>query len=147
MPKIKNETTLTGSDQRFLDELKDIVIASRKFAYSTINLAQVRQNWLLGQKIVMQEQRGQARAAYGQRVIKIASQSLTAAFGKGFSQRNLWKFKQFFLMFGDLPILPTLSAESDHLPLLCWSHYERLMRVSNEEERRWYRPATYGSGC
>jgi hypothetical protein len=32
-------------------------------------------------------------------------------FGKGFSERNSWKCKQFYLMFNDLRILSTLSAE------------------------------------
>ena len=147
------------SDMLFVSELKEIINSSRKLAYSAVNLAQVRQNWLIGQRIVMQEQKGKARAEYGKQVVKLASEYLTAEFGKGFSERNLWKFKQFFLMFNDLPILPTVSAELDiqklptasaeftaqngqtvavQLPILSWSHYERLMRVTNEEERKWY---------
>ena len=136
------------SEVSFLAELKNIVNSARKFAYSAVNFAQVRQNWLIGQKIVMQEQKGESRAEYGKQVIKMASEALTAEFGKGFSERSLWKFKQFFLVFKDLPILPTVSAESEiqKLPTvsaesftrLSWSHYERLMRVTNEEERNWY---------
>lgn len=101
------------SEVSFLAELKNIVNSARKFAYSAVNFAQVRQNWLIGQRIVMQEQRGESRAEYGKQVIKMASEALTAEFGKGFSERSLWKFKQFFLVFKDLPILPTVSAESE----------------------------------
>lgn len=152
---MKNETdkiekqTLLELDTQFLSELRDIVISSRKMAYSAVNLANIRQNWLMGQRIVMQEQNGKARAEYGKQVIKLASESLTAEFGKGYSERNLWKFRQFFLMFKNLPILPTVSAESDvqKLPtasaelersVLSWSHYERLMRVTDDDERNWY---------
>ena len=136
-------------DTQFISEMRDIVISSRKMAYSAVNLANIRQNWLMGQRIVMQEQKGKARAEYGKQVIKLASESLTAEFGKGYSERNLWKFRQFFLMFRDLPIMPTASAQTDvqKLPtasaefeetVLSWSHYERLMRVTNDEERNWY---------
>ena len=120
----------------FLDSLKDIVKSARRFAYNSINLAQLRQNWLIGQKIVIQEQNGNDRAEYGKHIVEIASKELTAEFGKGFSERSLWKFKQFYLTFKDLQILPTMSAES--APLLSWSHYERLLRVKDSNLRKWY---------
>ena len=141
------ENQIALADKQFIAELGQIVHKARQFAYSAVNYAQIRQNWLIGQKIVEQEQKGKARAEYGKQVIKLASESLTAEFGKGFSERNLWKFKQFFLMFPNLPIMPTLSAETNNEKLptlsaellrLSWSHYERLMRVTNEEERQWY---------
>lgn len=136
-------------DKQFISELRDIVISSRKMAYSAVNLANIRQNWLMGQRIVMQEQNGKARAEYGKQVIKLASESLTAEFGKGYSERNLWKYRQFFLMFRELPIMPTVSAgfDAQKLPtasaefeksVLSWSHYERLMRITDDEERNWY---------
>ena len=124
------------SEKLFIEQLKDIVSASRKLACSAINIAQVRQNWLIGQRLVEQEQHGQARAAYGARVIELASKALTEEFGRGFSPRSLWKFKQFYLEFKDLQILPMASAESTHL--LSWSHYERLMRVADADARKWY---------
>lgn len=135
---MKNDVIDTKNYNEFLSELREIVISSRKYAYQSVSLAQVRQNWLIGQKIVVQEQNGKSRAEYGKQVIKMASASLTAEFGKGFSERSLWKFRQFFLMFKDMQILPTVSAESDKFPLLSWSHYERLMRITEKEERDWY---------
>lgn len=96
---------------KFIADLKEIVNSSRQFAYSAVNFAQVRQNWLIGQRIVLQEQDGKARAEYGKRIIEIASKTLTAEFGKGFSERSLWKYKQFYLSFSNIQILPTVSAE------------------------------------
>ena len=123
-------------ESKFINTLKDIVKSARHFAYSSINLAQLRQNWLIGQNLVIQEQNGNDRAEYGKHVIEIASATLTAEYGKGFSKRNLWKFKQFYLTFKDLQIVPTVSAES--MPLLSWSHYERLLRVKDSKVRKWY---------
>lgn len=116
-------------DGNFIDELKTIVNSARKYAYTAINFAQVRQNWLIGQRIVMQEQKGKARAEYGKQVINMASKALTSEFGKGFSPRSLWKFKQFYLMFNDLPILPTVSAESlgKKMPTMSAESFTQLM--------------------
>lgn len=131
------EKVINNKDENiFLNSLKDIVKSARHFAYNSINLAQLRQNWLIGQSIVIQEQNGNDRAEYGKHVIEIASAVLTAEYGNGFSKRNLWKFKQFYLTFRDLQILPTVSAEST--PLLSWSHYERLLRVKDKNARKWY---------
>ncbi len=124
----------TKEERIFLDSLKDIVKSARKYAYNSINLAQLRQNWLIGQNLVIQEQKGKSRAEYGKHIIEIASKELTEEYGKGFSERSLWKFKQFYLTFNDLQILPTVSAEST--PLLSWSHYERLLRVKNSDARK-----------
>ncbi len=139
---------ITLHNDAFIADLKKIIDASRQLAYSAINIAQVKQNWLIGQQLVMQEQHGESRAEYGKQVIKLASEALTLEYGKGFSERNLWKFKQFYLMFKELPILPTASAESNEqkvptvsaecLSRLSWSHFERLMRVNDVQARNWY---------
>lgn len=135
-------------ETKFVADLNEIVRSAKQMAYTAVNYAQVRQNWLIGQRIVEQEQNGKERAEYGKRVVELASTSLTAEFGKGYSERNLWKFKQFYLMFNKLPILPTASAElsnqkvptasAESIHRLSWSHFERLMRVNNPEERNWY---------
>lgn len=130
-----------------VNDVKQIIGEAQRFAYNAVNVALVQRNWLLGKRIAEEELRGEDRAEYGAAVIKNLSTELTAEYGKGFSERNLWKYKQFYLMFKNLPIVPTVSALSDAQKLptvsaqfqqLSWSHYERLMRVANEEERNWY---------
>ena len=110
MEKIIN----SKEEKIFLDSLKDIVNSARRFAYNSINLAQLRQNWLIGQNLVIQEQKGKSRAEYGKHIVEIASKELTKEYGKGFSERNLWKFKQFYLTFKDLHILPTCRQNQPH---------------------------------
>ena len=168
---MKNELIKNQEERDFLDSLKQIVRSARGMAYASINYAQVQANWLLGQRIVEQMQKGEKKAEYGAYIIKLASESLTEEFGKGYSKTNLKLFRQFYLAFKNLPILQigqTLSDQSqtkkgqtlsDQLAnqiqqtvsakskadiwqtlsaRLSWSHYERLMRVENEEARRWY---------
>ena len=128
----------------FISDLKQIVRQARGRAYASINYAQVASNWLLGQRIVEEEQAGKARAEYGKHIIESASKALTEEFGKGYSVTNLKSFRKFYVEFQHLEIGQALTAQSSvsiqqALPaLLSWTHYERLMRVENLQARKWY---------
>ena len=92
--------------------------------------------WLVGRRIVEEEQQGEAKAAYGKGVIKSLSVALQAEFGKGFSERNLENMRVFYLAY---PIPQTLSAELETPKFqLSWSHYQMLLRIENKEERAFY---------
>ena len=97
----------------------------------------VERNWRIGQRIVEEEQNGEARAEYGKHIIEVASAALTEEFGKGFSETNLIHFKKFFLLFKELEIHQTVSEEfrKQVLHLLPWSHYERLIRIEDKQVR------------
>ena len=100
-------------------------------------------NWLVGKRIVEQEQDGKARADYGKHVIKLASAALTEEYGSGYSETNVRSMRKFYLTFSNLEIQQTASAKSSGYtipvyPQLSWSHYERLMRVEDELARLWY---------
>lgn len=82
--KKMSDNEINYKEELFITELKDIVNSTRQLVYSAINYAQVRQNWLIGQKIVVQEQKGKTRAEYGKQIIKEASLALTEEFGRGF---------------------------------------------------------------
>lgn len=160
----------------FVSDLKAIVYAAKAKAYQAADLYNVASNWLVGRRIVEQEQHGKARAQYGKHVIEIASLALTEEFGQGYSQTQIINFRKFYLSFKYLPIYQTVSDKldskhqttSDVLPTkgqtpsvlsesaiqpmpsaelelaqilpanLSWSHYERLMRIVDEDERDWY---------
>ena len=138
----------------FVSDLKAIVYTAKAKAYQAADLYSVASNWLVGKRIVEQEQYGEARAQYGKHVIEIASLTLTAEFGKGYSIANLKSFRKFYLTFKYLQIgqTPSVLSESDIqrmpsaelelaqiLPAnLSWSHYERQIRIADEDERDWY---------
>ncbi len=139
----------------FVSDLKAIVYTAKAKAYQAADLYSVASNWLVGRRIVEQEQQGKARAQYGKQVIEIASIALSEEFGKGYSVANLKSFRKFYLTFRYLQIGQTLSAQSVDIVVpdggktgaelaqilpanLSWSHYERLMRIRDEEERDWY---------
>ena len=142
----------------FVSDLRTIVSAARDTSYRMANMMQVLQNWLIGRRIVVQEQQGKARADYGKHIIELASQSLTEEFGRGFSETQVRNYRKFYLAFSKLLIQQTAPAEfksrlasiqqtmpaesvSDGIVLpiqLSWSHYERLIRVADPEARMWY---------
>ena len=150
--KLSNENIILKSEEQgFVNELKQIVLSARQQAYSAINFSQVCANWLIGQRIVEQEQAGQNRAEFGKRLIKLVAQELTNEFGKGYSETNIKSFRKFYIEFQDTIIRQALPAQfKDNSPLneikiqqtlpaiLSWSHYERLMRVVNRKARDWY---------
>ena len=107
------------------------------------NMMQVLQNWLIGRRIVVQEQQGKARADYGKHIIELASLSLSEEFGRGFSETQVRNYRKFYLAFSNLLIQQTVPAESVSdgivLPVqLSWSHYERLIRIADPKARMWY---------
>jgi predicted nuclease of restriction endonuclease-like (RecB) superfamily len=97
----------------------------------SVNQTMVYTYYGIGKMIVEEEQGGSARAGYGKQIIKELSARLSADFGKGFSQRNLEQMRQFFQIYSKAQ---TVSAEFK----LSWSHYLMLMRIDNEQERRFY---------
>lgn len=145
-------------EKSFISDLRIIVSAARDTSYRMANMMQVLQNWLIGRRIVVQEQQGKARADYGKHIIELASQSLTEEFGRGFSETQVRNYRKFYLAFSNLLIQQTAPAEfksklasiqqtmpaesvSDGIVLpiqLSWSHYERLIRVADPDARMWY---------
>ena len=161
----------------FVSDLKTIVGSAREYSYRAANTMQVVSNWLIGWRIVEQEQHGKHRAEYGKQIIKQASQALTAEFGKGYSVASLKSYRKFYIEFNDLQIqrampaefqgtilqlekkllftresaaekgqtMPAIFMKTDETAIgqtmpaqLSWSHFERLMRVSDKEARMWY---------
>ena len=147
-----------GKETIFVNDLRTIVSAARDASYRMANLMQVAQNWLIGRRIVEQEQQGKMHAEYGKHVVELASQVLTKEFGQGFSETQIRNFRKFYLTFSGLQIQQTVPTEfrsrlasiqqtmpaesSDNgiaMPVqLSWSHYERLIRVADPDARFWY---------
>ncbi len=85
--------------------------------------------WLIGKRIVMEEQKGEQKAAYGEALLKNLSIALTEELGKGFSYANLRNFRQFYLTYPETDICYTLCSK------LSWSHNRLIMRVVFLESR------------
>src|SRR5438093_6685192 len=84
-----------------LSRVREILGQARHRALQSVNAAMVADYWHVGREIVEEEQRGQSRAGYGERLIRDLSAHLTADFGKGFSEVNLRLIRRFYLTYGD----------------------------------------------
>lgn len=71
---------------------------------------------------------------------------MTKAFGKGYSVGNLKNIRQFYMVFSNDQIGETVFSKFSNLPavstgrkfFLSWSHYLKLMRIKNVDERHFY---------
>jgi predicted nuclease of restriction endonuclease-like (RecB) superfamily len=135
-------------------EVRAVLEQARSSAYRTVNIAMVRAYWNVGGLIFEHEQKGEARATYGEAVLEELSHRLTAEFGRGFDVTNLRKMRQFYRMFEirDAVRLESGRAKRDTAGLvsavetirhtvcdeLSWSHYRLLMQVEDPAAREWY---------
>ena len=116
----------------YINEIKRILKNARQKAYTAVNSAMVEAYWEIGRRIVEEEQRGKERAEYGKEIVKNLSKELTEEFGKGFSRRTLWEMRKLYVYFSDYEKVRTLFAQ------LTWSHFQKVLRVSNEKARIFY---------
>jgi predicted nuclease of restriction endonuclease-like (RecB) superfamily len=84
----------------------------------------------LGKRIVEHEQKGNNYSNYGDYLLENLSKELSKEFGKGFSRRKLELIRKFYITY---KITKTVFSQS-----IGWSHYLHLMRIENEDERKFY---------
>jgi hypothetical protein len=80
---------------QFVDDVKQIVDHGLREAYDEVNSVAVHTYWLIGKRIVEEEQHGERRAEYGSKLITLLAEELSMAFAKGFSARDLRNYRQF----------------------------------------------------
>ena len=146
-----------------LADVVHVIDEARHAAARAVNAAMTTTYWLIGRRVVEEEQRGTARADYGEQLVKRLAHDLSTRFGRGFSKRNLWQMRAFYLVWplnGTVPvrsrsssataragrIVQTLSAQllgalskecAARFPLP-WSHYARLLAVRSAHARAFY---------
>ena len=93
-----------------------IIDAARESAARSVNAAMTAAYWLIGRRIVEFEQSGEERAEYGAALIERLAEDLTVQFGRGFSLRNIYNMRLFYLAHPTDRILQTPSAKLAALP-------------------------------
>ncbi|MBP3519404.1 MAG: DUF1016 family protein [Parabacteroides sp.] len=117
-------------EQQFIEDIKSLLGRARSGIAKQINTTMVNTYYEIGRRIVEQEQNGETTAKYGDYLLSKLSDSLSSAYGKGGSKRNLELIRQFYLTYK--------NAKSMISHSLSWTHYIRLMRIEDEAERRFY---------
>lgn len=133
-------------DKSFFENVSNVLDKARKNAKTAVNLSMVYAYYEIGKIIVEEEQRGKKRAAYGTQLVNELSAYLTRMYGKGFSVGNLKNIRQFYRVYSTDQIGETVFSQFESLPMvdtgrkffLSWSHYLKLMRIANIDERHFY---------
>lgn len=119
------------SPQKDFHELLQLIQQARHKAYRQINTTLLELYWQIGRHISDKVK----SAAWGKRVVSELAQYISQhdPESKGFSEKNLWRMKQFY---------ETYQADQKLLPLvreLSWSHNLAIFsRCKTEEEREFY---------
>jgi hypothetical protein len=95
----------------------------------------------IGKRIVLEEQSGAQRAAYGQQIIKELSGLLTARYGKGFSVSNLKSIRQFYLVYSTDRIGQTVFSQSERLPAVETGRNNAVVEMTLPEDTNRFLPS------
>ena len=82
----------------FYDSIKRLINNARKNVVTYVNTTMLFTYWNIG-KMIVEEQGGNSKAKYGNKLIAELSKQMTFDFGKGFDERNLRYMRQFYLSF------------------------------------------------
>ncbi|WP_234745689.1 PDDEXK nuclease domain-containing protein [Burkholderia sp. WTPI3] len=93
-------------------EIAEVVASTRAAAARSVNALMTATYWEIGRRIVLFEQGGDERAAYGEAVIRRLGGDLSQRFGRGFGWRNIAQMRAFYLAWPADRIVQTLSAQS-----------------------------------
>ena len=121
---------LQSAENDFISGIRVLLVEARQRVVKQVNATMIKTYYEIGRRIVEQEQQGKEVANYGDYILVRLSESLSGSFGKGFSKRNLELMRQFYLTYR--------IAKSPISQSLSWTHYIRLMRISDPDERRFY---------
>lgn len=112
--------------RNLIKEIRDIVDDAMSNMQADSNLTTTHSYWEIGKRLVVNEQQGENRAAYGQEVLGQLSEELNKRYGRGFGIANLRYMRQFYQVYKK----PEIDAN------LRWSHYRLLVQVENKKQRR-----------
>jgi predicted nuclease of restriction endonuclease-like (RecB) superfamily len=154
-------------EEHLYERIASILDEARSRVARTVNTAMVHAYWLIGREIVEVEQQGEARAGYGEQLLDGLARRLTKRFGRGMGVATLRRARSFYQAFprgSTLPpelggsenrsepliesqaegfrSTPLIELESQGTalfpPMLAWSHYLVLLRVTRPEARSFY---------
>ena len=123
---------LSAYNSDFISDIKQIIEQVRKQTYASVNIMMLKSYWLVGKRIVEEEQGGESRAQYGKYLLKNLAEELVPIYGNSYSVRRLQDYRLFYLYFKDIEIWHS------RMPNLTWTHYRELLTVNDEKARNWY---------
>jgi len=120
---------LQATNPSFIADMRNIILEARNNAARSVEYTRMMMYWHLGERIFVEEQRGQDRAEYGTYLTKNVAVQLESEFGSGFSVRQLELCRQFYRIYPNV---------NEVRPQLNWSQYRLLIRIDDDYKREYY---------
>jgi len=128
-------------NQNLFNRVIELLVQARQKVSQTINNTMAITYFEIGRMIVEEEQQGKEKAEYGKQILNELSEKLVVEFGKGFSETNLKQMRSFYLTYSIRQTVSDEFAKDYTVPVqfkLTWSHYLKLMRIPDLNERNFY---------
>ena len=127
----KKEVIAKSDYLKFLKEIKEKIISARISAYRKLNRDLIKLYWEIGKLIFERQQ----QFSWGRSVVEQLARDLHEDYpgAKGFSARNLWDMRRFYIEYKDLKNLRQLVAE------IPWGQNLVIMsRLKDMKEKKFY---------
>ena len=124
-----NEPAIFKLYEQFVSDIRNIIITARTTAIRSVDFERVKMYWKLGERIFIEEQKGQDRAEYGAYLLQNVALEIEKEFGSGFSVRQLERARRFYRTY---PIATALRTQ------LNWYQYRLLIQISDNDKREYY---------
>lgn len=124
-------TELALPTAHLVADLKELIQDARRRTARKVNAELSLLYWNVGTRIrteILEE----ARAAYGQEIVKTLAKQLNKEFGRGWSKRQLDYCLRFAEIYPDQNIVHTLCAQ------LSWSHIRQIIYLEDDLKRQFY---------
>ncbi len=119
----------TNLTEQFISDIRTIILSARESAIRSVDTVRVQMYWELGERIFIEEQKGQDRAEYGAYLLQNIATEIEKEFGSGFSVRQLERARQFYRTY---PIPTALRTQFN------WYQYRLLIQIDDKDKREYY---------
>ena len=119
----------------FFREIIDTINSARYQAFKSLNKIHIGQNFEIGRIIV----ENQEKHHWGQSIVDTLSKDINKQIDgvKGYSPQNLWRMRQFYLEYNDIPELLDMAMR------IPWGQNMLIIhQIKDSEERKYYLQAT-----
>ena len=119
----------TNLTEQFISDIRTIILSARESAIRSVDTIRVQMYWKLGERIFIEEQKGQDRAEYGAYLLQNIATEIEKEFGSGFSVRQLERARQFYRTY---PIASAVRTQ------LNWYQYRLLIQIDYNDKLEYY---------
>lgn len=114
-----------------LTDVRELIVQARAGVARAVDSGLVTLYWHVGRRI-RQDILNEKRAEYGEKIVSALGTQLSAEFGRGFNQRNLFRMVRFAEVFPDFQIVSSLMTQ------LSWTHFLQIIPLDDLLKRGFY---------